>query len=287
MTDRVIRGADPGVMERARVGDVELEYELRGSGEPVLLIPPGPVAGAFLPLLSEPALIDRYRLIRYHRRGQAGSTRAAPPVSFADHASDAASLLAHLGVRRAHVAGHSTGAAIALQLAIDHPEVVETLALLEPPLFAVASAEAFLEKAGPSLQAYGAGDGEAAMAGFLSVVSSLDWETCRAVIEERVPGGADRALEEADFFFGIDLPALTAWTFGPEQAASVTQPVLSVLGTDSERLFVEGRDLLRSWFPQLDELALAGAGHLLHIERPRSAAEGLAEFFGRHPCVVG
>jgi pimeloyl-ACP methyl ester carboxylesterase len=208
-------------------------------------------------------------------------------MSFADHASDAASLLAHLGVRRAHVAGHSTGAAIALQLAIDHPEVVETLALLEPPLFAVPSAEAFLEKAGPSLQAYGAGDGEAAMAGFLSVVSSLDWETCRAVIEERVPGGVARALEEADFFFGIDLPALTAWTFGPEQAASLTQPVLSVLGTDSERLFVEGRELLRSWFPQLDELVLAGAGHLLHIERPRSAAEGLAEFFGRHPCVGG
>jgi pimeloyl-ACP methyl ester carboxylesterase len=286
MTDSVIRRADPGVMDRATVGDVELEYELRGSGEPVLLIPPGPVAGAFLPLLSEPALTDRHRLIRYHRRGQAGSTRTAPPVSFAEHAADAAALLEHLGVRRAHVTGHSTGAAIALQLALDHPEVVATLALLEPPLFAVPSAEAFLEKAGPSLEAYGAGDGEAAMAGFLSVVSSLDWETCRAVIEERVPGGVHRALEEADFFFGIDLPALTAWTFGPEQAASVTQPVLSVLGTDSERLFVDGRELLRSWFPQLDELTLAGAGHLLHIERPRSAAEGLAEFFARHPCVV-
>jgi hypothetical protein len=75
------------------------------------------------------------------------------------------------------------------------------------------------------------------MAGFLSVVSGLDWETCRAVIDERVPGGADRALEEADLFFGIDLPAANA------------------------------------------------AGHLLHIERPEPAAEGLAEFFSRHPCA--
>jgi pimeloyl-ACP methyl ester carboxylesterase len=240
-----------------------------------------------VPLLSEQTLVDRYRLIRYHRRGQAGSTPAAPPVSFADHAADAASLLDHLGVRRAHVAGHSTGAAIALQLALDHPEVVETLALLEPPLFAVPSAAAFLEKAGPALQAYGAGDEKAAMVSFLTVVSGLDWKTCKAVIDERDPGGAGRALEDADFFFGIDLPALNEWTFGPEQAASISQPVLSVLGTQSERLFAEGGDLLRSWFPQIDELTLEGAGHLLHTERPASAADGLAAFFGHHPCALG
>lgn len=287
MSNRTMRDADRGVMERATVDGVELEYELKGSGEPVLLIPPGPVAGAFVPLLSEQAMVARYRLIRYHRRGQGKSTHAATPVSFADHASDAAMLLDHLGVRRAHVAGHSTGGAIALQLALDHTELVETLALLEPPLFAVPSAEDFLQKAGPSLQAYAAGDREAAMAGFMSVVSGLDWETCRAVIDERVAGGADRTLEEADFFFAIDLPALNAWTFGPEQAASIAQPVLSVLGTKSERLFVEGAELLRSWFPEIDELALEGAGHLLHMEQPVQAAEGLAEFFGRHPCALG
>jgi pimeloyl-ACP methyl ester carboxylesterase len=273
-------------MERAAVDGAELEYELTGAGEPVLLIPPGPVAGAFLPLLSERALIDRYCLIRYHRRGQAGSTSPATAVSFAEHASDAASLLDHLGIGRAHVAGHSTGGAIALQLAIDHPEVVETLVLLEPPLFAVPAAAAFLEKAGPSLQAYADGDRATAMARFLSVVSGLDWETCRAVIDERVPGGADRALEEADFFFGIDLPALQAWTVGSQQAAAIAQPVLSVRGTESARLFVEGAELLRSWFPRLEELTLEGAGHLLQIERPLLAAAGLAEFFGRHPCAL-
>jgi pimeloyl-ACP methyl ester carboxylesterase len=287
MTTSAIRGADRGVMERARVDGVELEYELRGSGEPVLLIPPGPVAGAFLPFLSEQALLGGYQLIRYHRRGQAGSTPVTAPVSFTDHASDAASLLDHLGVRRAHVAGHSFGGNIALQLALDHPEAVQTLALLEPWLFAVPSAEAFLKQAEPVLQAYGAGDREGAMAGFLSAVGGLDWETCRAVIDERIPGGADRALVEADFSFGSDLPALNAWTFGPDEAASISRPVLSVLGTKSDRLFVEGRELLRSWFPQMEELTLEGAGHFLHIERPEPAAEGLAEFFGRHPLAAG
>lgn len=109
----------------------------------------------------------------------------------------------------------------------------------------------------------------------------------RVEFAKRLPGGADRALEEADFFFGIDLPALNAWTFGAEQAASISQPVLSVLGTKSERLFVEVGELLRSWFPQIEELTLEGAGHLLQIQRPEPVAEGLAEFFGRHPCAVG
>ena len=70
-------------MDRARLDGVELEYRMVGSGEPVLLIPPGPLADGFLPFLSEQALADRYRLIQYHRRGQAGSSRATPPVSYA------------------------------------------------------------------------------------------------------------------------------------------------------------------------------------------------------------
>ena len=114
-------------MEKASVNGVELEYEVRGSGEPVLLISTGPIADSFRPVLSEKALVGRYRLISYRQR------RAMPgagcPVSFGEHAADAAGLLAQLGVHRAHLAGHSTGAAIALQMAVDFPDMVQSLAL--------------------------------------------------------------------------------------------------------------------------------------------------------------
>ncbi len=95
-------------MEKAKLTAVELEYEVTGSGEPVLLIGTGPIADSFLPLVSEKALADRYRLIRYRQRRTGAGTDAAP-VSFVQHAADAAALLSHLDVRRAHVAGHSTG----------------------------------------------------------------------------------------------------------------------------------------------------------------------------------
>jgi hypothetical protein len=142
---------------------------------------------------------------------------------------------------------------------------VHTLTLLEPALFTVPSADAFLKNAGPSLEAYGAGDHERAVAGFLSAVSGLDWETCQAVIDQHVPGGIAQTVKDADTLFGIELPAISAWAFGPRQAAAMLQPVLSVLGTETVQLFVEGQPLLHSWFPQVEDCTIEGVGHLLHI----------------------
>jgi pimeloyl-ACP methyl ester carboxylesterase len=268
-------------MESAKVNGVELEYEVAGSGEPVLLISPV-LADGFLPLLTQRALANRHQLIRYHKRGWVGSTHTPPPVSVADHAADAAALLDHLGVRRAHVAGHSSGAAVAAQLALDDPETVHTLILLELSLLSVPSGAAFLQQAGPAFEAYGRGDHEGALAIFMSAVSGLDWETCRAVLEERLPGAVAQAIKDADTFFGIELPALTQWAFGAEQAAAINQPVLSVLGAQTHPLWVDVADFLRSSLPNVEDCTIDGVGHLLHIQRPEPVARGMTKFLARN-----
>lgn len=272
-------------MEKTTCNGIALEYEVHGSGEPLLLISTGPLADSFLPFLSEKALMERYRMIAYHQRGQAGSRRSPDSiaVSFEEHAADAAALLRQLGVSRAHVAGHSTGAAIALQLAVDQPDLVHTLVLLEPPLTSARSAGAFFEKAGPALAAYGSGEREDAMAKFLSIVSSLDWNACRTVLEQHVPGGVAQAMKDADNFFSGYLTALNAWQFGPTQAATITQPVLSVLGAQTDPWFVEGRELLHSWFPDIEDCAIEGVGHLLHMQRPEQVLSRVAAWLARHP----
>ena len=269
-------------MQSVEVNDVALEYEVVGAGEPVLLISPV-IADGFLPLVAEPALVDRYQLIRYHKRGWVGSTHTPPPVSIADHAADAAALLDHLGVRRAHIAGHSSGAAVAVQLALDHPEHVHTLMLLELSLFSVPSGEAFLTQAQPALEAYASGDHTGALAMFMSAVSGLEWARCRTLLELRVPGAMAQAISDADTFFGVELPALTEWKFGAEQAAGLNRPVLSVLGGETQPLWVEVAEFLRSALPLVDECTIDGAGHLLHIQRPEPVARAIAEFLGRHP----
>ena len=268
-------------MDRAKVNGVELEYEVRGAGEPVLLIDML-IADCFVPLLPEPALARDYQLIRYHKRGWVGSTHTPPPVSIGEHAADAAALLEHLGVRRAHIAGHSAGASIGAQLALDHPEKVHTLTLLEPTLVSLPLGDAFLKAAGPVFEAYGGGDHSGAFAMFVAAASGLDWEACRALLEDRIPGVVAQSIKDADTFFGVELPAVAQWTFGPEQAAAIHRPVLSVIGAETQPLWVEIAGFLRSSLPQVEELTVEGVGHLLQIQRPEPVARGMAQFLTRH-----
>lgn len=268
-------------MQRALVNGIELEYESTGGGEPVLLISPV-LADGFQPLLGERALTERYRLITYHKRGWVGSTRTPEPVTVADHAADAAALLDYLHIERAHVAGHSSGAAAAVQLALDRPHRVQTLALLELSLLTIPAAAGLLDKAGPAFAEYGEGRPAAALATFMSAVSGLSWDRCRALLDERVPGAVEQSITDADTFFGVELPALTAWTFGADEAARVSQPVLSIVGSDTEPLWIDIAARLRSWLPNVEECIIPGAGHLLHIQRSEPVAACLAAFFARH-----
>jgi pimeloyl-ACP methyl ester carboxylesterase len=268
-------------MDRANVNGVELKYEVRGAGEPVLLIDML-IADCFVPLLPEPALAHGYQLIRYHKRGWVGSTRTSPPVSIGEHAADAAALLEHLDVARAHIVGHSTGASIGAQLALDRPEKVHTLTLLEPTLVSLPRARAFLTAAGPVFEAYRGGDHAGAFAMFAAAASGLDWRACHALLEQRIPGVVAQSIKDADTFFGIELPAVAEWTFGPEQAAAIRTPVLSVIGADTQPLWVEIAEFLHSSLPHVEQCTIDGAGHLLQIQRPEPVARGMARFLGRH-----
>ncbi|MGH4027066.1 MAG: alpha/beta fold hydrolase [Pseudonocardiaceae bacterium] len=92
-------------MERVSVNGVELEFDSAGSGEAVVFIHGGGVADSYLPLAAEPAVRDHYRVIRYRRRGHAGSTPVEGMVSVAEHAHDCRALLGALDVPQAHVVG--------------------------------------------------------------------------------------------------------------------------------------------------------------------------------------
>jgi pimeloyl-ACP methyl ester carboxylesterase len=268
-------------LQNARVNGVDLEYDMTGEGEAVLMISPV-VADGFLPLLSEPSLTERYRLITYHKRGWVGSTRGDLPVTIADHAADAAALLTHLRVGRAHIVGHSSGAAVSVQLALLQPALVHSLALLELSLLSVPGAAAFLRKVEPAFAAYTAGRHDTALAAFMTAVSGLEWDACRSVLERRVPGAVTAAIADAETFFGNELPALGAWTFGAAEASAISQPVLSVLGDETEPLWKEIDILLRSWLPQTEHCTIKNAGHLLQIQNPEGVAQELANFFDRH-----
>lgn len=273
-------------MERAAVDGFALEYELRGSGEPVVLIHWGVSAAWAEPLMDEPALADRCRLLSYHRAGFAGSDRIEGLLSLADHATHCARLMRYLGIERAHLVGHSSSADIALQLALDFPDAVHTLALMEParPVPPTHGQAQFVRDfVAPAIQRYRAGDTAGAVDTFARGVFGPDY---RDPLERGLPGAFEQAVADADAFFGQELPALQQWSFTQEDASRITQPTLAVLGENTAPTFPERLQLLVSWLPNVEPFELPDATHLLHLQNPCAMADALAAFYARHPLTA-
>ena len=268
-------------MQRFGFDGGEIEYEVVGEGETVLLIHGSHVADAFQCLTNE-ASLSGFNLVRYHRRGFAACTKPDGALSIAEQAQDAERLLRHLGVERAHVVGHSYGGAIALQLAVQAPDLVHTLVLEEPALLGVPSGEAFFADMAPILEMYGAGDKEGACGDFLRLVGRPNSDE---IIGKAAPGGIAQAVTDADTFFQIELPALQEWQFTGDDAKAIDVPVLFVLGQDSLPVFHEGRDLVQSWLPRTEVATISNTCHLLQMEDPVAVGNALADFFARSPMV--
>jgi pimeloyl-ACP methyl ester carboxylesterase len=120
----------PGAtMPKVQVNGIEIYYEVRGSGEPLLLIA-GFACDLTIWSLVAPSLASKYRVITFDNRGVGRSSAPDRPYSIQQMAEDASGLLDQLDLRQAHVAGHSMGGQIAQELALTHPEKVRSLMLL-------------------------------------------------------------------------------------------------------------------------------------------------------------
>jgi len=262
----------------------ELEYSLIGSGDPVVLIHAGVCADWFKPLLSERVLTDSFLVLSYHRVGYGRSSRLEGSVSIADQANHCSLLMRQLGIGRAHIVGHSSSANMALQLALDLPNMVHSLALLEPALYqgvpsASGAARAFVKQAS---ELYQAGDKAGAVDVFMRGVCGPNYRT---VLDSVLPGAFDQAVDDADAFFQQELRALREWSFGLEDAKRITQPALDVIGEESQNVSViwrERQEVLLAWLPNVEPLVLPKTTHLLQLQNPGGMAEGLAAFFARH-----
>jgi pimeloyl-ACP methyl ester carboxylesterase len=245
----------------------------------VVLIHHGAGADWFAPLLEERALTDRFCLVHYHRPGYAGSSPLAAPLTFEREAVTFRRFLRAIDVTQAHVVGHSASGCMALQFALDAPDIVRSLAVLEPPLMAVPSSP----DVPLALELYRAGERTSAVETFLRGTCGPN---AQSILERVIPGAVSQALADADTFFSQELPALRHWSFGPNEARRIQQPVLAVLGERSDSRFRQRHDLLLHWLPHVEPFVLGNAGHLLHVENPAGLATGLSAFFLKHSTGV-
>jgi pimeloyl-ACP methyl ester carboxylesterase len=258
-----------------------------GNGEPVLLVHAGAFGAWFEPLAAGPTLEGR-RVIRMLRAGYTGGPAPAGHLSIADHARHAATLLDTLGAAPAHVVAHSSGSVIALQLALDRPELVRSLILSEPPLLDSLAAPEDLEflhtQLGPviggAIAAAAAGDVAASFEAFMGTVCGPDYQRVltTALGAEALP----RAEQDARFFFTDEIRAAAEWTFDEHSARLIQPPVLLVQGGASippvHRLIAR----LAALLPNAEVATIDDDNHLLPLRSPAALGHLVEEFTRRH-----
>ena len=250
------------------------------NSEALVLLHAGVFADWFVPLDHQPVLTGMRR-IRVTRSGYAGDPPVTP-LSVEDHARECADLLHALGVDRAHVVSHSSGAVFALQMALDYPELVTDLVLCEPPLIEPltpredhAAIGAVLGPVmGAAMTAAMRGDLPAAFDTFMAAVCGPDYPA--AITAALGPDGLAKARADCDYFFTGEIPAIGQWHFDNQLALRINQPVHLVGGNDSPLFTHHVISYLATILPNADSTIIPGQNHLLPLRASADLANLIA-----------
>lgn len=116
-------------MPVARVGEINVFYEVHGQGMPLVLI-----GGLGTDITPYAGIIDwlaqRFQVLAFDNRGAGRTDKPDAPYTIGLMADDTAGLMGALSIERAHVVGISMGGRIALELALRHPGRVAKLVLV-------------------------------------------------------------------------------------------------------------------------------------------------------------
>lgn len=110
---------------------VDLSFTSHGEGDPPLVLLHGYMASNVDYAEIEPTLAQSRRVISLDHRGHGGSPKTAGAYSFDHLVTDVTHSLSRHGIERIHLMGHSMGGVIALRIAIEHPELVASLVLMD------------------------------------------------------------------------------------------------------------------------------------------------------------
>ncbi len=212
------------------VNDAQIYCQFLGKGPAILFIPGLGGDGSSFEVVAN-KLAEKYTVITYDRRGH---SRSQPPfdwhkTTMKEQADDAAGLLKILGFKSAVIYGNGIGGLIAIEMMVNHPQVVKKAILHDPTIYAA------LENGPHSDVPKGAGDllrstfftkGSRTTLGMF-----LQWEY-GAEAMAMLPGHVlSRIMSNGETFVMIDFPAFAFYKPDLAQLKKVKTPVVVLAST--------------------------------------------------------
>lgn len=244
----------------ASIDGARLYFESTGDGAPLVLIS----GGGLLDLRGWDDQVDvftaRFRVVRYDVRGLGRSTR---PTGEFSHSEDLYGLLEFLHIRTAIVGGVSFGAAIALDLALEHPERVSGLVLAGPGL---SSDKDRNVEALRGLAERTQREGLEHVIGLLTTLPSF--------ISPGNTPAKDRIrriyLDNRDVFES-GFPLATLWKpveRAADRLGNVEAPALIVVGDEDDAAVKATAERLAAGIAGARTVVISGAAHMVNLDRP-------------------
>ena len=249
---------------------VELAYDERGSGEPVVLVHGTACTRAIWDEVRE-ELGDDFRSIAYDRRayGESGAPEGFTAAPVAEHGDDLIALLGALDLAPALLCGHSFGAMTCLDVLLREPELVRAAVLVEPPILWLASTgNEATSKLRDKIEKGARAEGPSgAVAAFLSGVGGP--RVFEVMGRERWTVGVSNPRAVAS-----DLAVVAGWSVAPRELRAIDTRVILVAGTRTQRAHREPSEVLAGMIPAA-ELRDCDSGHFVPNEAPDAVADAI------------
>jgi pimeloyl-ACP methyl ester carboxylesterase len=276
---------------KVRVNGVDLHYIERGKGATLILLHGGqsdyrswgPQIEAFFP---------HYRVISYSRRYNYPNDNPLTSTyrSAYTDAEDLAALIRHLKLESVHLVGTSVGALTALLLAMQHPEMVHSMVLAEPPAHGLAKSasagtalytEFMTSIWKPAADAFKRGDEVEAMRIFVDGFGSKGRFDALPIESRTV------ALQNARFFKASTSSSDPFPEIPEHKIRGVMTPILLVTGENTIGLHRFVNDALGRLLPKVTQVTIPRAGHGSARENPSAFNEAVSRFLKSHTQYFG
>jgi len=268
-------------MPRISTNGIVTFYEDAGQGPAVVLIHGHSLDLRMWDGQVAPLLDGGYRVIRYDVRGHGQSDAPASGYTWQNYSLDLRDLLDHLGIDApAHLVGLSMGGGIALQFALDHPQRVASLVLVDSTAPGFDYSPEYSQAVEGLVQAVRSEGPQAALE--------------RVWLAHPLFDGVRRFPERFDLLKSMIL-AYPARDYLDEsqypqpqwqvidRLSEIRAPTLVLVGEEDLPDFRLIADILAVNIATARQEVIADAGHLPNLEQPDAFNEALLRFLGRHP----